>query len=214
MGRRVQPLLLIAASIAGDGALAATYLATWIEPDGRWARPIGNLMLVMLLEFVIIHSAAFMGRTWTTRATLAARTKTMLGFGVFYLLFAAAWAASFGVWWPVIAFLVLVLNRLVSMFYDPDPSEVTREAHERQWAMATVFYLAFASATTFLPIPRFGINEAARLAADLPGSGLWISQPHQVIAFGFLYFAATATAATRRRWRAVQEARSVAADPG
>lgn len=213
MGRRVQPLLLIAASIAGDAALAATYLASWIEPDGRWARPIGNLMLVMLLEFVIIHSAAFMGRAWTTRATLATRARTMLGFAVFYLLFAAAWAAAFGVSWPVLAFLLLVLNRLISMYYDPHPSDATREAHERGWAMATVFYLAFAFATTFLPIPRFGIDEAARLAADLPGSGLWISQPHRVIAFGFVYFAATAVAETRRRWREMNRSRSVAAGP-
>lgn len=51
-----------------------------------------------------------------------------------------------------------------------------------------MFYLAFVFVTTLLPMPKLGITPAVVDAQDLPGSGLWIDEPHRVIAFGFLYF--------------------------
>ncbi len=35
------------------------------------------------------------------------------------------------------------------------------------------------------------ITSAVRADLDLPGSGIWISQPWRFFAFGFLYFTAT-----------------------
>ncbi len=39
-----------------------------------------------------------------------------------------------------------------------------------------------------LPVPRLGISRAAVDDLALPGSGLWIEQPHRVLAAGTLYF--------------------------
>lgn len=47
-------------------------------------------------------------------------------------------------------------------------------------------------ATTLLPIPKFGVSEEVVRGQKLPGGGLWIDEPHRVIAFGFLYFTALA----------------------
>ena len=49
-----------------------------------------------------------------------------------------------------------------------------------------------------LPLPRLGIDAALAQSIALPGSsGLWVEQPHRVVAFGLLYFAATAAL----KWR-------------
>ncbi len=188
-------------SVLGDAALAGVYLITWLDPAASWSRPIGTLMLMMLIEFVIIHSAAFLGKVWVDGGDLAARSRSMAGFGAFYLVMVGGFAAGFGAWWPVGAFVLLTLNRWLSMLIDPEPSAETRRHLERSWALATGLYLAGAFVTTLLPIPPLGIDGTARTAADLPGNGLWISEPHRVIAFGFIYFALTAILETRRRRR-------------
>lgn len=56
------------------------------------------------------------------------------------------------------------------------------------WALLTMAYLAGAFMTFFVPLPGLGITPALLPALDLPGSGLWVSKPHTVIAFGAFYF--------------------------
>jgi hypothetical protein len=43
--------------------------------------------------------------------------------------------------------------------------------------------------TAVLPLPRLGLIEALLPQLEIPGSGLWVDDPHRVIAFGLLYFA-------------------------
>ena len=38
------------------------------------------------------------------------------------------------------------------------------------------------------PLPRLGLDAQVVGAADLPGSGQWVSKPHTVVAFGLFYF--------------------------
>ena len=51
-----------------------------------------------------------------------------------------------------------------------------------------VLYLLLAFVCTLLPLPRLGIDGAARAAMDLPGSGVWIDDPHRPLAMGAFYF--------------------------
>ena len=110
-----------------DFCLPATFLITWVRPLAFGDRMVAYLMLVMLLEFIVVHSAGFMG------------------------------SAAMG------------------------------SGDRRKGA---VFYLVFVGITTVLPLPKLGITAAVVSAQELPGEGLWIEQPHRVIAFGFLYFSA------------------------
>lgn len=192
---------MVALSVFGDVALAGSFLATWLEPDGRWARPIGFLLLMMLFEFIAIHSSAFMGSVWFNGQNLAKRSKSMLAIAGLYFLFVGGYALGFGSWVPVIAFSALVVNRLMTLVLDPDPDGATKERVEAGWARATAFYVGFAGITTLLPVPAFGIDDRAIQQADLPSTGLWIDEPQRVIAFGFLYFSFTAVFETRSRWR-------------
>lgn len=59
------------------------------------------------------------------------------------------------------------------------------------WAISVALYVACCLVTAFLPMPRFGITPDVVAALHLPGSGLWIAEPHRVLAFGVLYFALT-----------------------
>lgn len=199
--RTIPRAAIAALSVGGDVLIAAAFMATWLDPDGRWARPVGFLLLTMLFEFIAIHSSAFMGSVWLGDGDRAKKFRVMVSLAGFYLLFVAGYALAFRSWIPIVAFGALVVNRLMSLLLDPSPDEDTKERVERGWARATVFYVGFAGITTLFPIPRFGLDDAAVRAADLSGSGAWIDEPHRVVAFGFAYFALTALFEFRSRWR-------------
>ncbi len=42
--------------------------------------------------------------------------------------------------------------------------------------------------TTVAPVPKLGVTRAVRDAQELPGEGLWIDEPHRVVAAGCFYF--------------------------
>lgn len=173
-----------------DLGLGAVYLVTWIVPYAFGRRMVAHLMLVMLLEFIIVHSSGFMGSVLYSDARRVGKVTATLGFGVFYTLFVAAFALAFGTWWPIWAFGGLTLNRLLGAVVGQAPTGAEKAYVLKGWAIGVIFYLAFVFTTTLLPIPALGITSAVRASQDLPGSGLWIDAPQRVIAFGFLYFTA------------------------
>ncbi len=185
-------LLTRIAAAVPDFALAAGFLITWIAPATFGQRAVAYLMLVMLLEFIIVHASGFMGSV-ILNEPLSRRTrfKALLGLGAFYGLFAAAFSAAFRAWWPLWTIFLLTLNRLLAVLTGELPEGRERAYVRRSWAVAALLYLVFVLVTTLLPVPRFGITAEVVRAQGLPGSGLWIDAPHRVLAFGFLYFLAT-----------------------
>ena len=72
-----------------------------------------------------------------------------------------------------------------------------------QWEelIARLEVSSIAVAAILLPLPRLGLTPEVVARLALPGSGQWVEQPHRVLAFGFLYFAATAISeAFGHRW--------------
>jgi hypothetical protein len=181
------PLPAFSAAVP-DLALGVLFLATWIAPTALRAQMVGYLMLLMLLEFIIMHSSAFMGNVLISNASRAGKTVGMLGLGAFYTLFVGAFSLAFHQLWPLWNFWGLMANRLLGVLIGQAPAGEEKLFIQRTWACSAVCYLVFAFATTFLPMPRFGITPEVVAHLDLPGSGLWIDQPWRVMAFGFLYF--------------------------
>lgn len=171
-----------------DLGLGAVYLITWIAPYALGRRMVAHLMLVMLLEFIIVHSSGFMGSVLYGDARRVGKVTATLGFGIFYTLFVAGFALAFATWWPIWAFWGLTLNRLLGALVGQATTGAEKTYVQKGWAIGVIFYLAFVFATTLLPVPSLGITSAVRASQHLPGSGLWIDAPHRVIAFGFLYF--------------------------
>ena len=177
---------------APDFALAALYLITWISPGALQEKMVSTLMFTMVLEFIIMHSSAFMGNVMIADRSREQKAVALVGWGAFYTLFVGGFAITFKTWWPLVNFWGLTVNRLLSVLLGQAPSGDEKGFLQRSWAASGIFYLVFCFVTLLLPLPRLGITREVARSLDLPGSGVWVDQPHRVIAFGFLYFLATA----------------------
>ncbi|MHC4973018.1 MAG: hypothetical protein ACYTG3_11870 [Planctomycetota bacterium] len=191
--------LLVAA--LPSAALAATFLITWIAPYTFGDKMVRHLVLLMLLEFIIIHSSPFMGLAVISNEPRGKKLKSLLWLGVFYSAFAAGFAASFQRWWPMFAFWGLTANRLLAALVGPPAREADKKHIQAVWGATVAWYLLAAGVTTFLPIPEWGITAAVRRTQDLPGTGLWIDEPQRVVVAGFLYFAAVSVSLAVMQWK-------------
>ena len=175
-----------------DFGVAAGFMITWVAPLTFGQKAVSYFLLVMLLEFLVVHSAGFMGSVVFNKP-LARRVKVRMlaGLGLFYGVFAAAFAIGFEAWWPLWTIALLTLNRILIVLTGNVPEGRERIIIRKGWAVATLFYLLFAFATVLLPVPAFGVTEAVIRLQAFTSTGLWIDEPHRVLAFGFLYFTGT-----------------------
>lgn len=171
-----------------DLGIGMTFLITWIDPLALGGGMVRHLLLVMMIEFIVIHSAAFMGSVAIAQKGAWRTIGAIVGFGLFYSVFAGAFSLAFRTWWPLVAFWGLTLNRLLRVILGGAFSENEKELMTKEWATTGALYVILVFVTLFPPLPRFGITPAVVAAQELPGSGAWIDDPHRVIAFGFLYF--------------------------
>jgi hypothetical protein len=184
------PLPALAAAIP-DLAIGFVFLFAWIAPRTLQLSLVSGLVGVMVMEFIIMHSSAFMGLTMFKSGHRRARALSLLGLGAFYSLFVGGFALAFHTVWPLVSFWGLTLNRLLSVLLGQAPSGQEQLFIRKGWAASALFYLGFAGLTIVPPVPRLGLTPDVVQALHLPGSGLWISEPWRVLAFGFLYFTAT-----------------------
>ena len=168
--------------------LGGMFLITWIAPDAFGEKTISYLMLVMLLEFINVHAAGFMGTTIISDSGRWIKTITIIGLGVFYTLFVGAFALAFDQWWPMWAFWGLVLNRLLGVLLGKALTGQERRMIETSWAIGVFCYVMLVFATIILPVPAFGVSSEVIARQGFTASGLWIDEPYRMMAFGFLYF--------------------------
>ncbi len=189
------------AAAAPDLAMGALFLATWIAPTAFREKMVAYLLAVMLLEFIIVHSSAFMGNVVLGKASPGGKIAALVGLGGFYTLFVGAFALVFRAWWPLWNFWGLTLNRVLGVLVGQAPSGEERIFLQRNWAASVMFYLLGVFVTTLAPLPRLGITPDVVARQQLPSSGLWVEQPHRVVAFGFIYFTAVGVSELfRHRW--------------
>lgn len=188
--------LMRALSATPDAITASVFLMLWVAPFAFGESGVRNGMLLMLVEFILIHATAMMGATVEERSGRVAKIRVLIGFGLLYALFIGAFAFAFREWWPVYAFLWLLLAKLMRLFTAADSDEARWQRHS-DWALTCMLYLGGVFATLFLPLPRLGITRDIQPQLGIEGGGEWVDNPHIVIAFGALYFGALAWA----RWR-------------
>jgi hypothetical protein len=152
----------------------------------------------MLLEFLTVHSGGFIGSALTDPAkSRGDKTRAVLVFGAMYLLFAGGFSFAFDAWWPAAVFAWLLLAKFAQIWLAPVAGGIESERQNFFIGFSVVCYIVGVFATVMLPLPTLGVDEAARAAAAIPGSGLWVEEPHRVLAFGALCFGAMAWA----KWR-------------
>lgn len=169
-----------------DFIVALTFLVTWIEPSTLGEGMIVSLFQVMLLEFIIIHSAGFMGHVIYGTAPRSKKILHLSGLGLFYFVFVAGFALGFRSWWPVIAFGGLLLNRMLSVLTGQFEQGKERESAMQQWGINVACYLVSLFAVILLPVPEWGVPSDALAHLDM--SGDFVEQPHTMIAWGTVYY--------------------------
>ena len=171
-----------------DLLMGLAFLVTWIEPGALGSGMVPSLFLVMLMEFIIIHSSGFMGSVVYTDEAKALKLKKLLGFGLFYLIFVLGFSLGFHSWWPLVTFTGLLLNRMLSVLVGQIPTGKELEFIRGQWALNAVCYLASVFIVILLPVPHFGVTAAAFDGFNM--SGDFIDRPEKMMAWGTVYFTA------------------------
>ena len=185
-----------------DALTCLAYLWTWLEPLRFDTDAVKTLMLVMLMEFLCVHSGGFLGVTvLADDVSRMKKTAAIAGLGLFYLMFAAAFSLAFHAWWPVFTFLWLLGSRFAVVWLAPIPREDETGRQMTLWAMSVAAYLAAVFGGVMLPVPELGITPELHSSFGLEGSGgLWVEKPQTMIASGAFYFGVMAW--TKWKWGA------------
>lgn len=172
-----------------DALTAAFFISVWLAPFALSDKAVRSAMLIMLVEFILIHATAFL-TAFALQAGLprVKRVLAIAAFGLFYSLFIALFVMIFQERWPILVFAWLLLAKLAGALAPQPPDAVQLGRQQSAWALSVLLYILGVLATVLLPLPRLGMTETAQAQFALPGSGLWIEQPHRVIAFGAFYF--------------------------
>ncbi|MEO8682372.1 MAG: hypothetical protein ABI665_25210, partial [Vicinamibacterales bacterium] len=87
-----------------DAALGVMFLVTWFAPTAFGDHVLRYAVLTMVLEFIVIHSSAFLAGVAAAAASRRGKALSIIGMGAFYSLMLAGFAISQGEWWPIWAF--------------------------------------------------------------------------------------------------------------
>ena len=105
-----------------DLGLAAFALATWIEPRNVGSDAVRFVVGTFLIEFIVIHSAVFMGVAAFRQIPRRARIVSLTALIVMYSMVAGAVAAQLHQWWlSELADRVAVLDGVVRVRFGDDP---------------------------------------------------------------------------------------------
>ena len=181
-----------AISAAPDLALGFAFLLTWRDPNWLGFSMVRYAVLTMLLEFVVIHSSGFMSGVAIFGKSRRTRAWGVIGLGAAYTVLVSVFALAFGEWWPLWAFWALTLNRLLGVLLRPSLDDVEAMEVMSRWAVSVVLYLCWVGVSTVSSLPPLGVDAQVVITIDLPGSGLWIEEPHRALVTGAGYFTSQA----------------------
>jgi hypothetical protein len=167
-------------SLASYLYLVYTYFQLWISPSITDANSVSTYSTLILLEFVLIHSGAFM-------LVLSKSRFAFLFFFVLYLLVVLAFNAITPGNTIIYTYLIVVFNRMKWVLYKP--SEDAKETL-MAYSMVTGFIYLLCIIVIFWVlgenglVPHFGLTEEYLLTSGYKGMG----NPHVNLAFGAVYF--------------------------
>lgn len=171
-----------------DLGIAAAALLTWVDPSILGTELVRGFVMLMLVEFIVVHSSAFLGAVAYSEESAWRRVRNTVLISLFYTVFLAGFALSFKTWWPILGFWGLTLNRLLGVLIGQAPSGQEKALLMQQWGIGAAAYILCVFPTVVLPLPRLGVTRS--MLGELSGdtSGVWVSEPHRAVAFAMLYF--------------------------
>ncbi len=169
-----------------DFGMAAMAVMTWLEPTRFGRETVSYVVLVILLEFIVVHSAGFMGRA-SLEPEKFKKIGGTLGLGLFYTVFVGAMSLAFKKWWPIFFFWGLTLNRLLRSLLAPEGAHKEGDV-ALEWGSGVIFYLFASIAGVLLPLPALGLKCGGEGCYGLTGGGLWIDRPQAALFSCAVYF--------------------------
>jgi len=140
--------------------LTLTLLQVWIHPlsidNGGWVRIATSLVLI---EFLLLHSGAFMAVGPVLFAKFWCRLAWFTGFGIVYavaLIGIAWWSKGDYVFWLLFGILI---SRLMILVILPDKRGTILMLQRSVLGMLLLLLTAF---TLLLPAPQLGLTEEIR----------------------------------------------------
>lgn len=180
-----------------DAVTAGVFFWVWLDPTGWRKELVAQGLLIMLVEFILIHSGGFFGAiVLNPKEERGRRIKMLLGLGIFYSMFVAVWSWQFSSWWPLLFFFWLVGAKLVNLLLGRRTPDELQQRQMGIVGMSVAFYLLCVVATLFLPLPKLGLTHHGHYYG-MPSSGEWVSHPHIVISALVGYFGLLAWAKFR-----------------
>jgi hypothetical protein len=190
-GSRAFPFAHLIAALP-DFGLAGFFAISWVAPYTFSDHMLSRLELMMLMEFIILHSSAFLAFAMTMPPSRSLRIGAVIGLGLLYTMFVGAFSLSFHTWWPIASFWMLLANRMLAIVLGKTPEERDFGFIMVGWAVAVACYLGYALLTATVNMPRLGVSLAVQEAQPSSVGGLWSQEPWRVIAFGTFYYATIA----------------------
>lgn len=171
-----------------DAVTAGGCLVVWISPFAFGADAVKIVVLMMLVEFILVHATGFSLGIVAGGGGPARRVGMLLALSLFYLLFIAAFAAIFHSWWPVTAFAWLLVGKIAWVFTGPRGADEDDTRQTSAWAFSLLAYLGAVFAGLLLPLPDLGLGAAVVPSLHLPGSGAWVEQPKIAVGSAVIYY--------------------------
>jgi len=197
-GSRALPFAHLIAAIP-DFGLAGFFAISWVAPYTFGDHMLSRLELMMLMEFIILHSSAFLAFAMTMPPSRILRIGAVIGLGLLYTMFVGAFSLSFHTWWPIASFWMLLANRMLAIVLGKAPKERDFGFIVVGWAVGVACYLGYVLLTATVNIPRLGVTLAVQKAQPSSVGGLWAQEPWRVIALGTFYYATIAVRVVRGR---------------
>ena len=157
------------------------FLSLWIRPQVDDIEMIQNLSLLMIFEFVMVHSGVFMsvlGRSW----------KGWIGFTLFYGLFAFVFNLMVSGNQILILYAAVVLNRMLPNILNKDKTDKMKKIMMSSLYAFIYFVLLIIVVLAASHIPRFGLTEKFLTAANNNISEGIAEMPHAFMCFGAIYY--------------------------
>jgi hypothetical protein len=166
--------------------LSFTLLSVWIDPqsidNGGWVRIATNLVLI---EFILLHSGAFMAVGPVIFDKFWYRLAWFAGFFSVYAvsLFGIAWwSQGHYVFWMLLGVLI---SRLMILVVLPDKKGTIMMLQRSAVGMVILILTCF---ILLLPLPQLGLTEEVRWATFGPVVDALTEYPQRMIAWGLAYF--------------------------
>jgi hypothetical protein len=174
------------ASAIPDIGTASLFAWCWIDPVALRPELASALGQLMLMEFLVIHSSAFVGALMVSDARPARKAAGGLFLTAVYMSFAAGFTLSHGSWWPFAGFFWLLLSRGATALAGRNAGIAAGRRMIFYWFGGLALYVLGALAARELPLPAGGFAEVY-----VPWTG-WGMSREGVMAWGLLYFGALA----------------------